>query len=222
MRTSSFTKALLVVILALAAWLVPLWWALRKKDEGGFPTAAAPPPSSSDSLKPLILYVEGWPTRRKLDLKEIQGVTAESESTLAPAHVAESLYAELGALGITPEIHRLDRTPDSLDLAKFKPVVFIYPVRHGRPAAEVGTFFDRRVEPFIARHHGAAGLSVSDIAVGETTADTENARASFAVMNRYYGIPHGGGQCLSPEQSWREERQRIAAQARAIHEEVKP
>lgn len=222
MNTSSFSKGLLVVTLAMAAWVVPLWCALRKKGavESRLTTATATSSSAPRPAKPLILYVEAWPTRQRLDLKEIQGVTGESESTLAPAHVAESLYSELSALGITPEIHRIEQAPDSLDLGKFKPVVFIYPVRHGRPSAEVGAFFDRRVEKFIARHHGAAGLSVSDIAIGETTAEVAGAQSSFADISRYYSISYRTGTGLSPEQSWREERQRIAAQAKAIQQEV--
>ena len=221
MKRSSPGKGVLVFALAAAAWLVPLWWTLRQKSTQaiGSPNDAPPAPSPG-ATKPLLLYVEAWPTRRKLDLNEIQGLTGESESTLAPARVAESLYSALGGLGITPEIHRIDKVPETLDLGKFRPVVFIYPVRHGQPAPEVGFFFDKRVEKFIAEQHGKADLSVSDIAIGETTADTLSAQSSFATMNRYYSLPYRAGTVLSPEQSLREERQRITTQAAAIRKEA--
>lgn len=223
MKTSSPKKMAVVIGLAAAAWLVPLLWTLQRqrgtrekvmREPHG---ARAPLPRE---VKPLILYVEAWPTRAKLNLREIQGLTGESERTLAPAHLADHLYSALGRLGITPEIHRIDRLPPSTDLARFRPIVVVYPVRHGRPAAEVGAFFDQRVERFVAQHGGGANLAVTDVAVSETPEEATAAQASLAAINRYYGLPYAPGPRLGPQVSLYAENQLLADQAAAIRSEV--
>jgi hypothetical protein len=223
MKSSSRGKALLVVLLATMAWLLPLLWTLQRqratRERVGGEPRGAPAPLPRE-VKPLILYVEAWPTRATLNLREIQGLTGESERTLAPAHLADHLYSALGRLGISPEIHRIDRLPPSADLAKFRPIVVVYPVRHGRPAAEVGAFFDQRIERFVAQQGGNANLAVTDVTVSETPEQGAAAQASLAAMNRYYGLPYAPGPRLGPQVSLYAETQLIAEQAAAIRREV--
>lgn len=225
MKSSSPWKALIVVGLATMAWLLPLLWTLQRQRGGREKVAGNPggvSPALPRDVKPLILYVEAWPTRATLNLREIQGLTNESERTLAPAQLADHLYSALGRLGITPEIHRIDRLPPTADLAKFSPIVVVYPVRHGRPAAEVGAFFDQRIERFIALHGRGAKLTVTDVTVSETPEAAAAAQTSLAAMNRYYGLPYNAGPRLGPHVSLYAERELLANQAAAIRKEVRP
>lgn len=223
MKRFSPWKSLLVVGLATMAWLLPLLWTLQRQ-RGGREAVAGNPggvfPALPRDVKPLILYVEAWPTRATLNLREIQGSTNESERTLAPAQLADHLYSALGRLGITPEIHRIDRLPPSADLAKFSPIIVVYPVRHGRPSVEVGTFFDQRIERFVAQHGGGAKLAVTDVAVSETPEAAAAAQTSLAAMSRYYGLPYSAGPRLGPHVSLYAERELLANQAVAIRKEV--
>jgi len=173
-------------------------------------------------VRPLILYVEAWPTRAKLNLREIQGLTTESESSLAPAQVADNLVTALGRLGITPEIHRLERLPTEFDLHAFHPVVMIYPARHGRPAAEVGAFFDRRIEPLVARLNAQVELTFADIAVAETSEIAAAAQRTLQGMAGYYGIKYMSGPQLDPRLSRHRERQILAEFAAEVRRVSRP
>lgn len=221
MIQSVWKKQLLVALLALNAWLIPLLsFLLRGKSGRRFdPSPGAPPQNSvakGDTAIPLLLYVEAWPTRSKLDLREIQGVTQESESSLAPPKLAESLFSELASLGITPEIHRIDRLPETLDLSRFQPIVLIYPVRHLRPSSEVLRFLDQTLEPFIAKHQGPVSLKFTDLTVGESKDHGLAAQTSLEAIHRYYQIPYQKGPALSPDLSIRAEQQLLKAHAKMI------
>jgi hypothetical protein len=223
MKSSSPWKSLVVIGVATMAWLLPLLWTLQRQRGGREKVGGNPRgvfPALPRDVKPLILYVEAWPTRAALNLLEIQGLTTESERTLAPAQLADHLYSALGRLGIAPEIHRIDRLPPTADLAKFSPIVIVYPVRHGSPAVEVGAFFDQRIERFVAQHGVGAKLTVTDVAVSETPEAAAAAQTSLAAMNRYYGLPYSAGPRLGPHVSLYAERELLANQAAAIRKEV--
>ncbi len=212
-------RTLLVIGFALGCWLLPLWRALR---EAKTETASAEKMAMRNETgkRPLILYAESWPTRRKLDLKEIQGITNESESSLSPQNVSENLYSELSRLGITAEIHRIDQLPETLDLRAHSPLVLVYSARHGLPSAGAITAIDRIVEPFIARNGGPAGLRLTDMPIGESTESNQAAQKHMLSMSAYYELPYRSGPGLNPDLSLREERKAIAAQAALIGKEL--
>ncbi len=223
MNASHWSKPAAVVAAAVACWLVPLLWSLQRQRAGVAsprPKEDGPAPVQAAAVRPLILYVDAWPTRATLDLREIQGLTTESESTLAPAKVADHLVSALGRLGITPEIHRIDRLPPATDVSAYRPVVVVYPVRHGRPAAEVAAFFDRRVEPLVARQNGRADFAVADVAVAETPEIAAAAQRSVGEWSRYYKIRYEAGPRLDPRLSLHRERQLLAELAGRIRAEA--
>lgn len=223
MKTPSGLRMTVVVMVATAAWLIPLAWSLLRQ-RGARPRPVTETRSADsaarEGTRPLILYVDAWPTRAKLDLREIQGLTSESEGTLAPAKVADHLYSELGRLGIKPEIHRIDRLPPQAALESFRPVVVVYPVRHGRPAAAIGQFIEQRIEPFIARHSGPRNLAITDLAVAETSEIAAAAQATLAATAAYYGVPYAAGPRLGPQVSLYAQNQLLAEQAAVIRSEV--
>lgn len=222
-RHRSRWKAALVALIALSAWLVPLAWSLARARNAFSPSPASPPPPlPADASRPLILFAEGWPTRERLRLDEIQGSTDESASTLAPEIVAGDLGAALAKLGVTAEVHRVDRLPPDLDPARFRPLVLVYPVRHARPAPALAAFYDQRLESLVARQSGPGRLQITDIVLAESAADSATAQASLAAMSRYYGIPFQPGPKLDETSTWLTQQNLVLAQARAIRESLAP
>ena len=66
MKTSSLAATAVVVAVAAMAWLAPLLWALQRQRHESVlvpPNRGTPPAPLSRDVKPLILYVDAWPTR---------------------------------------------------------------------------------------------------------------------------------------------------------------
>ena len=101
-------------------------------------------------------------------------------------------------------------------------MVVVYPVRHGRPAAEVAAFFDQRIERLVARQNGVVDLVVRDVAVAETSEVASGAQHTVAEWSRYYKINYGAGPQLNPRLSLHRERQLLSELAAGIRREVEP
>ncbi len=220
MKSGSW-KWLTLVSLSLAAWLVPLSFVLTRQRVAGKTRLPLGPSSlPAHATHALILYVDAWPTRITLNLEEIQGATAESPSTLAPAAVAQDLGADLAKLGVTAEVHRIDALSVDVDLARFRPIILIYSSRHGLPASGATSFLDRKIEPLVARQRGPGNLFLTDVVLGEEPADSKCAQTAFTDMARYYGVGYRPGPRLDQASTWLTQAKLVAAQAAAIRREI--
>jgi hypothetical protein len=209
----------LVVAFALTVWLLPLllvWWnaqdprrALRRDAA----RASLPPQASG----PLILYAETWPTRTVIDLKEVQGATAETDHALGPKAVASDLALALRELGIASEAQRLDSVPEGAALLAHREIVLIYPVRHGQPPAEVMRFIDQRLEPLVAAQEVALTRArFRDVAIAERTEQAGHAQAALAATMAYYGLGYRPGVTLVEEMNSIVIYERLRALARQL------
>jgi len=188
----------LVVLFALTVWLLPLlvvWWQAeppRRALKRVPPKVGDPGPQG-----PLILYADTWPTREVINLKEIQGATAETDHALGPKAVANDLALALDELGIVAEAQRLDDLPPDADLLTGRPIVLVYPVRHGQPPAAVLRFVDQRLESLIAEQDPRLKrLHLSDVTISEKPAQAEHAQQSLAATMTYYGLTYRPGVAL--------------------------
>ncbi len=187
----------LVVAFATVVWLVPflLVWLTHQDPRRALRQAARqlplPPPQSN---VPLILYAENWPTREAIKLEEVQGATQESDVILGPKVIAGDVALALRDLGIVSEPRRLESIADDATLLAHRSIVLIYPVRHGRPPAEVMQFVDRRLEALFAGQDPALkALCFRDVAIAEKPAPAAEAQAALAAALRYYTLDYRPG-----------------------------
>ncbi len=195
---------ILVVLFALTVWLLPLLiiW-LQAEPPKRVIKRASPKPGELSPQGPLILYADTWPTREVINLKEIQGATAETDHALGPKAIANDLALAFDELGIVAETQRLDDLPEDTDLLSGRPIVLVYPVRHGQPPASVLRFIDLRLESLVAGQDPALKrLHLYDVAIAEKPAQVEHAQAALAITMRYYGLTyHPGVMLLEPMKS---------------------
>ena len=194
----------LVVVFATVVWLVPfvIVWSTHQDPRRSLRETArqavrqAPPPPSQSSV-PLILYAENWPTREVVKLEEVQGATQESDVILGPKVIAADVALALRDLGIVSEPRRLESIADDATLLAHRDIVLIYPVRHGRPPAEVMQFVDRRLEVLFAGQDPALkALRFHDVAIAEKPAPAAEAQAALALALRYYAFDYQAGPVL--------------------------
>jgi hypothetical protein len=186
----------LVAIFAVAIWLVPLLLVLLG-DRGvrrAPPPAAGGPPLPAQAPGPLILYASAWPTRRAVDLAEIQGVAAETDNILAPQGIAGDLALALRQAGIASETQRLDEGFQLAAPLAQRDIVLVYPLRHGAPPWQVMRFVDHALEPALARQDPRlADLTVHDVAIAEDAAAPAAAQAALAASLAYYHVAYRAG-----------------------------
>ncbi len=189
---------ILVVVFALIVWLVPLLIVWAQAAPVRRPLARAPLPDGAPPSKgPLILYADTWPTRATINLKEIQAATTETDHALGPKAVANDVALALEELGITGEPMRLDDLPADADLLTGRPIVLVYPVRHGCPPAAIMQFVDRRLEPLVgAQDPALPRLRIFDVAIAEKPAQAESAQKFLDGTMRYYGVTYRPGAAL--------------------------
>lgn len=190
----------LVVAFATVLWLVPflIVWSTHQDPRRALRQAArqasSPLPPSN---VPLILYAESWPTREVIKLEEVQGATQESDVILGPKVIAGDVALALRDLGIVSEPRRLESIADDATLLAHRDIVLVYPVRHGRPPAEVMQFLDRRLEALFAGQDPALKtLRFHDVAIAEKPAPAEEAQAALATSMRYYAFDYRRGPVL--------------------------
>lgn len=220
MKRGALWKWSLVGALGFTAWLVPLagaLWRFRARE-----TKSAPPPLSPQATQPLILVADGWPTRARLNFDEIQGATEVSESTLAPKTIASDLQRELAELGVVAEPRRFDSLPADFDPGRFRPIVFIYPVRHGQPAQDVLSFIDRRLEPWLGRHGLEHHPALTDLVITEKAGDSQPAQQNLIGIAQYYQLHYRPGPELNEASTWTQQEEMVRAQAQAIRASLAP
>jgi hypothetical protein len=193
----------LVVAFATVVWLVPFLvvWSTHQDPRRALRQAVrATPPAPGRAEVPLILYAESWPTREAVKLEEIQGATQESDVILGPKVIAGDVALALRDLGIVSEPRRLESIADDATLLAQRDIVLIYPVRHGRPPAEVMQFIDRRLEALYAGQDPALRrLRFHDVAIAERPAPAGEAQAALASALRYYAFDYHAGPVLVEE-----------------------
>ncbi len=187
---------IVIVLLALACLVVPWWWAWSNMpDKRRVPRKLindAPPQPG-----PLILYADTWPTRATLKIAEIQAATTETDHALGPKAVATDVALALSELGISVEAQRLDDLPKDADLLTGRPIVLIYPVRHGYPPAAIMQFIDTRLEPLVGDQDSALSrLHVSDIAIAEGPQQAAQAQQALTTIMGYYHLSYKPGTTL--------------------------
>ena len=189
---------ILVVIFALTVWSLPLLIVWLQAEPPKRALKRVPPKAGDPGPQgPLILYADTWPTREVINLKEIQGATAETDHALGPKAVANDVALALDELGIIGEPMRLDDLPPDADLLTGRPIVLIYPVRHGRPPAAIMQFIDRRLEPLVGDQDPALkNLQICDVAIAEKPAQAESAQQALGMTMRYYGLTYKPGVVL--------------------------
>lgn len=189
---------ILVVVFAVTVWSLPLFLVWLQAEPPKRVLKRAPPKAGDPGPQgPLILYADTWPTREVINLKEIQGATAETDHALGPKAVAKDLALALDELGIVAEAQRLDDLPEDADLLAGRPIVLIYPVRHGQPPAPVLRFIDQRLEGIIAEQDPRLKqLQLSDVAIAEKSTQAEHAQQSLAATMKYYGLTYRPGVVL--------------------------
>jgi hypothetical protein len=188
---------ILVVVFAITVWLVPFLVVWTQAEPPKRPVKRAPPTGGAPVTGPLILYADTWPTREVINLTEIQGATAETDHALGPKAVANDVALALEELGVTGEPMRLDDLPADADLLSGRPLVLVYPVRHGRPPAPIMQFLDRRVEPLVGDEDPRLkGLRIIDVAIAEKPPHAESAQQAMAATLRYYGVHYQPGEVL--------------------------
>lgn len=190
----------LVVVFATVVWLVPFLvvWSTHQDPRRALRQAARQaPPASAGADVPLILYADTWPTREVVRLEEVQGATQESDVILGPKVIAADVALALADLGIVAEPRRLESIADDATLLAQRDIVLIYPVRHGRPPAEVMHFVDRRLEALFAGQDPALKtLRFRDVAIAEKPAPAAAAQAALGAALRYYALDHRPGPAL--------------------------
>jgi hypothetical protein len=187
----------LVVVFAITVWLVPFVVVWLQAEPPKRQVKRAPPTDGQPVKGPLILYADTWPTREVINLEEIQGATAETDHALGAKAVANDVALALEELGITGEPMRLDDLPADADLLTGRPLVLVYPVRHGRPPAPIVQFLDRRLEPLVGEEDPRLkDLRITDVAIAEKPAHAESAQQAMAATMRYYGVSYQPGQVL--------------------------
>ncbi len=188
---------ILVVVFALTVWLVPFIVVWLQAEPPKRQVKRVSPQDGQPAKGPLILYADTWPTREVINLKEIQGATAETDHALGPKAVANDVALALEELGVIAEPLRLDDLPLDADLLTGRPIVLIYPVRHGRPPASIMQFVDRRLEPLVGDQEPALKkLHICDVAIAEKPAQAESAQKSLSDTMRYYGLTYKPGVVL--------------------------
>jgi hypothetical protein len=188
---------ILVIFFAVTVWLVPFVVVWTQAEPAKRPVKRAPPTDGQAPKGPLILYADTWPTREVINLKEIQGATAETDHALGPKAVANDTALALEELGVIAEPMRLDDLPPDADLLTGRPIVLVYPVRHGRPPAAIMQFLDRRLEPLVGDQDPALKqLQICDVAIAEKPTQAESAQKSLGDTMRYYGLTYKPGVVL--------------------------
>jgi hypothetical protein len=188
---------ILVVLFALAVWLVPFLVVWSHAEPPKRPVKRAPPKDGEPTRGPLILYADTWPTREVINLKEIQAATTETDHALGAKVVANDLTLALDELGVSAEPVRLADLPEDADLLTGRPIVLVYPVRHGRPPAQIMAFIDQRLEPLAgAQDPALKNLRLIDVAIAEKPAQAESAQQAMAATARYYGLTYQPGEAL--------------------------
>ena len=188
---------LLVVVFAIIVWLVPFVVVWTQAEPPKRQVKRTPPTDGQAPKGPLILYADTWPTREVINLEEIQGATAETDHGLGPKALANDVALALDELGVTAEPMRLDDLPEDADLLTGRPIVLIYPVRHGRPPTPIVQFLDRRIEPLVGEQDPRLkNLRFTDIAVAEKPAHAESAQQALGATMRYYGLTYQPGVVL--------------------------
>lgn len=189
----------LVVAFATVLWLVPflIVWSTHQDPRRALRQAVRQAPTQTQSTVPLILYAESWPTREVIKLDEVQGATQESDVILGPKVIAGDVALALADLGIISEPRRLESIADAATLLAHRDIVLIYPVRHGRPPAEVMQFVDRRLEALFAGQDPALkSLRFHDVAIAEKSAPAVEVQAALATALRYYALDYHAGPVL--------------------------
>lgn len=189
----------LVVVFATVVWLVPflIVWSTHQDPRRALRQGVRPVTPSSSTNAPLILYAESWPTREVIKLEEVQGATQESDVILGPKVIAGDVALALSDLGIVAEPRRLESIADDATLLAHRDIVLIYPVRHGRPPAEVMQFIDRRLEALFAGQDPALKtLRFHDVAIAEKPKPAEEAQTALASSLRYYAFDYRRGPVL--------------------------
>lgn len=187
----------LVVIFAITVWLVPFVVVWTQAELPKRQVKRAPPTDGQPVKGPLILYADTWPTREVIKIEEIQAATTETDHALGPKAVANDVALALEELGVTGEPVRLDDLPADADLLTGRPIVLVYPVRHGRPPTPIVQFLDRRIEPLVGEEDPRLkDLRITDVAIAEKPAHAESAQQAMAATLRYYGVSYQPGQML--------------------------
>lgn len=195
---------ILVVVFAITVWLLPLVVVWSQAEPPRRVVRRVPPKDGVPGPQgPLILYADTWPTREVINLKEIQAATVETDHALGPKAVANDLTLAFDELGITAEAQRLDDLPEDADLLSGRPIVLVYPVRHGEPPAPVLRFIDQRLEPLVAGQDPALKrMRFFDVAIAEKAGQADHSQAALAATMRYYGLAyHPGVALLEPMNS---------------------
>lgn len=188
---------ILVVIFAITVWLVPFVIVWMQAEPPKRQVKRAPPQDGEPVKGPLILYADTWPTREVIKLEEIQGATAETDHALGPKAVANDVALALEELGVTGEPLRLDDLPADADLLTGRPIVLVYPVRHGRPPTPIVQFLDRRIEPLVGEEDPRLkDLRITDVAIAEKPAHAESAQLAMGAALKYYGLTYQPGMVL--------------------------
>ncbi len=193
----SIVPWLLIVCLALAVVLVPWWWVWS---ESKLQKRRVPKPLVRDAPPlpgPLILYAETWPTRVQLNIEEIQASTTETDHALGPKAVATDFALALNELGIVVEPQRLSDLPKEADLLTGRPIVLVYPVRHGQPPAAIMQFIDTRIEPLVGEQIATVkSLTFYDIAIAENDQQAGGAHDALQRIFSYYKLSYKPGTSL--------------------------
>lgn len=188
---------ILIVVFAITVWLVPFVIVWLQAEPPKRQVKRIPPSDGAASKGPLILYADTWPTREVIKLEEIQGATAETDHALGPKSVANDVALALDELGVIGEPMRLDDLPEDADLLSGRPIVLVYPVRHGRPPTPIVQFIDRRIEPLIGEQDPRLkNLRITDVAIAEKPAHAESAQQAMGATMKYYGLTYQPGMVL--------------------------
>ncbi len=189
---------ILIVVFAITVWLVPFVIVWMQAEPAKRQVKRAPPQDGEPVAKgPLILYADTWPTRETINLKEIQAATTETDHALGPKAVANDIALALDELGVVGEPMRFDDLPEDADLLTGRPIVLVYPVRHGRPPTPIVQFLDRRIEPLVGEQDPRLKqLRFTDVAIAEKPAHAESAQQALGATMRYYGLTYQPGVVL--------------------------
>jgi hypothetical protein len=188
-----------VVAIALAAWLTPLLvvWLNAHEARRQLRRPAAQDDAAGPQDGPLILFADTWPTRRVVNIEEIQGQSAESDVALGAQVVAKDLARALSQLGVTGEVRRMDAGADPKDLLGHREIVLVYPARHGAPPWQVAELIDHDLEALVASQDPRlSGLRLRDVAIAEEAAPAAAAQASIAATMAYYHLSYRPGPAL--------------------------